>query len=173
MKVYSSEHSLINRLLRLAWGIVYLFCFRPSPRPFRSWRTFLLRIFKAKIGTNTSVSPTCKIWAPWNLEMEDGSRMSDHVICYNVDKVILKKGAIVSQYSYLCTSGHDRSTQNLKLITAPITIGENAWVATDAFVSMGITVGANSTIGARASVFKSVAANVLVGGNPAKILKNY
>ena len=36
---------------------------------------------------------------------------------------------------------------------------------------MGVTIGENAVVGARASVFKDVPGNAIVGGNPSKIIK--
>jgi putative colanic acid biosynthesis acetyltransferase WcaF len=44
-------------------------------------------------------------------------------------------------------------------------------VAADAFVGPGVTIGERSVVGARSSVFKDVPPDVIVGGNPAKVLK--
>ena len=57
------------------------------------------------------------------------------------------------------------------LITASITIHSFAWVAADAFVGMGVTIGEGAVVGARAVVFKDVEPWTIVGGNPAKDLK--
>ena len=57
------------RVLRFAWGMVYFLFFLPSPRPFHSWRIFLLKIFGAKIGKHCHIYPKVNIWAPWNLKL--------------------------------------------------------------------------------------------------------
>ena len=50
-------------------------------------------------------------------------------------------------------------------------IENRAWVAADAFVCMGITIGEGAVVGARAAVFKNVEPWTVVGGNPAKVIK--
>lgn len=52
-----------------------------------------------------------------------------------------------------------------------IVIGNNVWIATRAVVVGGVTIGDNSVIGAGAVVTESVPANVVVAGNPARIVK--
>jgi acetyltransferase-like isoleucine patch superfamily enzyme len=56
--------------------------------------------------------------------------------------------------------------------TAKVTLGENVWVGDGATVCKGVTVGRNSIIGAGALVASDVPENVIVGGNPAKIIKS-
>lgn len=54
----------------------------------------------------------------------------------------------------------------------PIVIGNNVWIGGGAMVLPGVTVGENSVIGAGAVVTRDVPANVVVVGNPARVVKN-
>ncbi|KAH3732334.1 family 43 glycosylhydrolase [Pelomyxa schiedti] len=53
----------------------------------------------------------------------------------------------------------------------PITIGNNVWIGGSAVICPGVTIGDNVTVGAGSVVVKDVPANVVVAGNPAKIIK--
>ena len=55
--------------------------------------------------------------------------------------------------------------------TAPITLAENVWIGDRAVVGKGVTIGKNSIVAAGAVVVKDVPENVVVGGNPARIIK--
>lgn len=54
----------------------------------------------------------------------------------------------------------------------PIVIGNNVWIGGGAMVLPGVSVGENSVIGAGAVVTRDVPANVVVVGNPARVVKN-
>ena len=54
---------------------------------------------------------------------------------------------------------------------APIVIGENVWIGTDARICKGVTIGDNAIIAACSVVTKDVPANAIAAGNPAKIVK--
>lgn len=54
----------------------------------------------------------------------------------------------------------------------PIVIGDNVWIGGGAIVLPGVTVGENSVIGAGAVAVRDVPANVVVVGNPARVVKN-
>ena len=151
----------------------WLILARPIPRRFcLPWKIFLLRLFGAKIDKKAVIYSSVKIYMPWNLEMHEYSCLGPEVDCYNADKVILKAYATISQKAYLCAASHDISDPNHRLITAPIVVERQAWVATDAFIGMGIVIGEGAVVGARACVFKSVEPWTVVGGNPAKFIKN-
>lgn len=56
-------------------------------------------------------------------------------------------------------------------IARAITVGNNVWIGMGAKILDGITIGDNAVIAAGATVIQNVAANTLVGGVPAKIIK--
>ena len=163
--------SLANRAQRALWGVVYALLFRPSPRPFHEWRSFLLRCFGAKVGRGVCVYSSVKIWAPWNLELEDFASMADGVTCYSMAKVTLREKAIVSQGSHLCTGTHDYESPAFQLYALPITVGERAWVCAECFVAPGVTVGAGAVIAARSVVTKDMPDWMVCAGSPCKPLK--
>ena len=129
-------------------------------------------MFGAKIGHGVHPYPSVKIWAPWNLEMGDYSCLGDNVYCYCVAKIKLGAHSTVSQYTYLCAASHDIENPQMPLITAPITIGDGAWVTADVFIGPGVTIGEGAVVGARAVVLKDVEAWTVVAGNPAKFIKH-
>lgn len=53
----------------------------------------------------------------------------------------------------------------------PITIGNNVWIGGGATICPGVTIGNDAVIAAGAVVVKDVPPRVVVGGNPARILK--
>lgn len=167
----SVPNSFVNKAGRALWQVVWLLAYRPSPRPFHAWRRWLLRSFRANIARKAHPYPSARIWAPWNLTMGEGSCRGDHVECYSVDRVTIEPYATVSQHAFLCTASHDYTITGMPIITAPIRIGQRAWVAADAFVGPGVTIGEGAVVGARASVFRNVEPWTVVGGNPARVIK--
>jgi putative colanic acid biosynthesis acetyltransferase WcaF len=77
----------------------------------------------------------------------------------------------VSQYAFLCTATHDYEDPDFRLITKPIEIGDYAWIGARAFVGPGVSVGEGAVVGATASVYRNVPEWTVVGGNPAKVIK--
>lgn len=166
-----SELSLANRLGRGLWTLFWLVFCRFSPRPLHAWRRMWLRLFGAKIASSARIGASTRVWAPWNLEMHSCSTLADYVDCYNVNRVVLEEGAIVSQYSFLCTATHDITDPQHRLVTAPIRIGRRGWVCADVYVHLGVTLHEGAVAGARAVVIKDVPAWTIVAGNPAKPIK--
>lgn len=53
----------------------------------------------------------------------------------------------------------------------PVTIGDNVWIGGGAIINPGVTIGDNAVVASGAVVTKDVPANVVYGGNPAKLIK--
>jgi putative colanic acid biosynthesis acetyltransferase WcaF len=157
---------------RIIWTVVNATIFRCLPgMPFREVRNIILRLFGAKIPLKSLVYSSCKIFAPWNLEVGEHACIGPNTELYNKSKIIIKANSVVSQGSFLCTASHDITKELLPLVAKPIIIEEQVWVAADVFIGMGVTIGEGAVVGARAAIFKDVEPWTVVGGNPAKIIK--
>lgn len=160
-----------DRLRRLIWGIASRLFYRPTPVRWHCWRAGILRTFGARIEGRVYPYPDIAVWAPWNLAMAPESCLGPGVICYNVDLVSLGHSATVSQRSHLCTASHDFDEAGFPLTGAPITIEDGAWVAAEAFVGPGVTIGKRAVVLARGVVVRDVPHGAVMGGNPARLLR--
>jgi putative colanic acid biosynthesis acetyltransferase WcaF len=166
-----ASFSLKNRLSRVIWTIVAALLFHPSPRPFHRWRAFLLRVFGAKVGRGVHVYPGTKIWAPWNLELADECGVAKGAILYSQGKISIGRRAVISQGAHLVTGTHDYSRAGFPLMTMPIYVGDHAWIAAEAFIHPGITIGNGCVIGARAVVTKDMPEWSVCAGHPCEPIK--
>lgn len=55
---------------------------------------------------------------------------------------------------------------------APITVGDNAWLAAGVIVCPGVSIGADSVIGAGSVVTRDIPAGVLAVGNPCRVIRS-
>jgi acetyltransferase-like isoleucine patch superfamily enzyme len=60
---------------------------------------------------------------------------------------------------------------DIALDDSPVTIGDDAWIGAGAAVLKGVTIGAGAIVAARAVVTRDVAPYTLVGGNPARVIR--
>jgi putative colanic acid biosynthesis acetyltransferase WcaF len=169
--VTGPSFSLKNRLGRLAWNITNILLFKYSPKPFHAWRSFLLHIFGAKVGKGIHVYPGVKIWAPWNLILGDECGIGNGAILYSQGKISIGKRVVISQGAHLCAGTHDYTQVGFPLITNPIVIEDHVWVAAEAFIHPGITIGEGSVVGARSVVTKDMPAWMVCAGFPCKPIK--
>ena len=163
--------SVSNRMGRLAWSIVWTLLFRTSPRPFHSWRAFLLRCFGAKLGPHCHFYPKSRIWAPWNLECADGVSLGDEAEIYNPSPVSLGSHAIISQQAYICGATHDYNDPAFPLISFPMSVGAYSWVCARASVCPGVNVGEGSVLGLASVATRDLEPWTVYAGAPAQLLK--
>ena len=99
--------------------------------------------------------------------MSPGSRISAS------DEVILGDGVMMANGSYITDSDwhtiYDRTVRDER--PTPVHIGVNVWLGDHSTVLKGVTIGQNSVVAAGAVVTRDVPANVVVAGNPARVVK--
>jgi len=157
---------------RMIWGIVWLLLFRPTPYfMLKKWRMWLLQRFGLKGSIWNAFYPSVKVWAPWNVTMGHAVAIDDAVSLYSVDKITIGSKVAISREAFLCTASHDITKANRPLVTAPITIGDGVWIGARAIVLPGVTIGEGAIVAAGAVVTKDVAPFTVVGGNPARVIK--
>jgi len=103
--------------------------------------------------------------------LKDYVALGPQVRFYNVDKIIIGTKVAISQYAHLCSASHNIYKDGSPLITSPISIESFAWVASDAYVGPGVTIGEGAVVAARGVVIKDVDPWTVVGGNPARFIK--
>jgi putative colanic acid biosynthesis acetyltransferase WcaF len=153
---------------RLMWSIVHRCVFRFTLHNAYRFRAALLRAFGANLGRNVRFRRTVRVEIPWNLEIADDVSVGDAVILYSLGTIRIGARTFISQYAHLCAGTHDFTRNDYPLLRPPVVVGEDCWIATDAFVGPGVTVGDRSVLGARASAFSDIPCDVVAVGNPAK-----
>lgn len=71
----------------------------------------------------------------------------------------------------IITANHDFNDL-LILQFKPVTVKKGAWIGARAVILPGVTVGEGAVVASGAIVTKDVPPRTIVGGNPAKFIKN-
>ncbi|MBM3499212.1 MAG: colanic acid biosynthesis acetyltransferase WcaF [Armatimonadetes bacterium] len=150
----------------LLWWLVQDTLFRWSPRPAYGWRRLLLRLFGADIAGGVRIRPTARIEFPWRLRIGAHSTVGDDAWLYTLAPITLGAHCTVSQRAFLCTGSHDPDDPHMTLQVAPITLGDGVWVAAEVFVAPGVEIGAETAVGARSTVLRSLPAGMVCFGSP-------
>lgn len=163
-----SPWSVRQRIAMLLWDCVWALLCAWTPKPANPWRLLVLRAFGATIIGKPFVHQRARIQIPWNLTLRHRAALGDRANCYTLGRIDIGEGATIAQEAYLCTGTHDFASAAMNLLTGPITVEPNVFVAARAFVMPGLTLGANAVVGACAVVTKDVAPGTIVAGNPAR-----
>jgi putative colanic acid biosynthesis acetyltransferase WcaF len=84
----------------------------------------------------------------------------------NLAPIVIGRNACISQRAFLCTGSHDWSDIHFRLITAPITVKNGAWICANVFVGPGVTIGTNAVATAGSVVTQSLPPGMICSGNP-------
>lgn len=163
--------SKVTRVERLVWMVTWLLLARWTPPSFWRWRRFILGLFGATLAGRCDVRGSAAVWLPRNLSLGMNALIAERVNCYNQAPISLGDEALVSQGAYLCAGTHDIDDLNFQLVTRPIRIDDQAWVAADAFVGPGAHIRKGSVLGARAVCFASTQEWGVYIGNPARFVR--
>lgn len=87
--------------------------------------------------------------------------------------ITIEDDVLIGPKVSLITENHPLNPNERKgLIGKSILIKRNAWLGANTTILPGVTIGENSVVASGAVVSKDVPDNVIVGGIPAKIIKN-
>ena len=87
--------------------------------------------------------------------------------------ITIENNVLIGPKVNFITENHPLDPVNRRaLVSKPIVIKRNAWIGAAVTILPGVTVGENSVVAAGAVVTADVPANSIVGGVPAKFIKN-
>ena len=166
-----ASFTLRNRIYRLTWAATWRLLASWTPPPLHGWRRLLLRLFGAKIAPTAGIYPSARIWSPANLEVGDYAFIGPRVTVYSMAKITFAPYSLASQGAHICAGTHDIEDEQFQLQARPIFIGYRAWIAAEAFVGPGVTVGDGAVLGARSCAFQNLEPWTVYVGNPARVIK--
>lgn len=120
------------------------------------------------------------IWPPFYCTYGKNTYLGNHVflnyMCVILDnnEVWIGDNVMVGPSVQIYTAAHDLQAKTRIQgweVAKPITIEDNVWIGGGAILLPGVTVGRNAVIGAGAVVSRSVPANTVAAGNPARVIR--
>ena len=129
--------------------------------------------------TGSEIDESVVVFTPLHINYGRHTKIGKNVFI-NFDCVFLDLGGItieddvfIAPKVSLLSEAHPTSSEDRhSLIPKAIHIKKNAWIGAGATILPGVTIGENAVIAAGAIVSKDVAPNTIVGGVPAKFIKN-
>lgn len=107
-----------------------------------------------------------------NIHIEGHVTLNAGVCIQDQGGVWIGDGSLLGHNVVLATLNHDMAPEKRgSLYPAPIVIGKNVWIGSNSTVLQGVTIGDGAIVAAGAVVTKDVPANTVVGGVPAKVVK--
>lgn len=169
--VQTTPYGIGYKIKSRAWGVINTTIFRWTPWFMRKTRVAILKLFGANVQWDCSISRKAEIVDPWNLTMGHLSSIDDYCCIRCRDKVMIGEKTCISRGVYMLTGSHNVSSPSFEMVSAPISIGSDVWIATKSMIGKGVIIGNGAVVASYSNVIKPVEPWSIVGGNPAKFIK--
>lgn len=156
---------------RAVWTVVQATLWRLAWKRIRVLRPALLRLFGARVAWRSQFAASVDVYFPWALAMGTDTAVGPGVSFYNLGGVTIGDRVVISQNAYLCGGTHDYTRGNYPLVRKPVVIEDDVWIGAAAFICPGVRIGQGAVVGACAVVTRDVAPWTVVGGNPARFIR--
>lgn len=137
-------------------------------------RSSVLRELLGGVGEGASVQPPLTCDYGYNISLGAGSFINYWAIILDVVSVVIGDRAQVGTAVQILTADHPRDPVLRRTgaeYGAPVTVEDNVWIGSGAIVCPGVTIGADSVIGAGAVVTRDIPPNVVAAGNPCRVIR--
>lgn len=132
------------------------------------------KLFK-KVGNDFGLEPPFYCDYGYNISIGDQVFINFNCVILDINAVNIGNRSMLGPgvHIYAATHPTDAKTRGRMLeFGKPVDIGEDVWVGGGAIICPGVRIGDRSIIAAGAVVTRDVPADVIVGGNPARIIKD-
>lgn len=137
-------------------------------------REKLLKELFGATGDNICIEPTFKCDYGCNIFVGDNFFANFDCVILDVSPVTIGKNCMLAPKVGIYTATHPidpTERYSGREYSKAIKIGDNCWIGAGAIINPGVTLGDNVVVASGAVVTKSFGDNVVIGGNPAKVIK--
>jgi maltose O-acetyltransferase len=155
-------------------GHALMSTYNSTPASEKTTRRRLLEQMLERAGVGVEIRSPFFYDYGTNITVGDRTFVNFGLVALDVAKIVIGDDCQIGPNVQLLTPTHpvDPEPRRDKWESAaPITIGNNVWLGGGAIVLPGVTIGNNSVVGAGAVVTHDVPADVVVVGNPAKVIR--
>lgn len=135
---------------------------------------YLLAQVIGSVGEGVDIRPPLRVDYGHNITIGDGSWVNFGLTALDVAPIVIGQDVLIGPNCSLYTAIHPTEPGPRRAkweSAAPITLGDNVWLGGSVVICPGVTIGENSIIGAGAVVTRSVPANSIAVGNPARVIR--
>lgn len=148
--------------------------FNTSTEKEEGYRKKILKELFGATGETITIEPSFRCDYGYNIFVGEGFFANFNCVILDVCKVTIGDNCLLAPGVHIYTAAHplDPVERNSGIeFGKPVTIGDNVWIGGGSIINPGVTIGNNVVVASGAVVTKDVPDSVVVGGNPARIIK--
>ena len=138
-------------------------------------RSVLLRELLGRAGDGATVESPLLCDYGYNISVGAGTFVNYGAIILDVAPVVIGDHVQIGTAVQILAADHPRDPHLRRSgaeCGSPVTIEDNVWIGSGVIVCPGVTVGANSVIGAGAVVTRAIPPDVVAAGNPCRVIRS-
>lgn len=134
-------------------------------------RVLLRKLMNVQIGNFSSIHRGLKLYTYGHISIGDHCVIDRDCALDGRGDIVIGNNVNISPEVMILTAYHDPDAENFQGIEKPVVIEDYAWIATRALILPGVRIGRSAVVAAGAVVTKDVPPNAIVGGNPARFIR--
>ncbi len=137
-------------------------------------REELLRSHFGKVGGKIYIEPNFRCDYAFNIFVGDNFYANYDCIMLDICRITIGANCLIGPRVCIYTATHPVAVgERISRLeyAKPVTIGDNVWIGGNAVINPGVTIGDNAVVASGSVVIRDVESNVVVAGNPAKVVK--
>lgn len=140
--------------------------------PSHTVRNWLYRGAGLRLHPTSSLHWRAEFYAPERIEIGPHCTIGDSAFLDGRSGLTIGACVNLGSHVSIYTRQHDVDDPDFAEVGAPVRIEDHAWVSSHSILLPGVTVGEGAVVAAGAVVVKDVPAYTLVGGNPARHIRD-
>ncbi|MFY4788436.1 acyltransferase [Aliarcobacter butzleri] len=139
-------------------------------------RFFIVKRIFRKCGENVNIAKNVYFGKGSNITIGNNSGIGENSYLITMDKITIGDNVMIGPELMILTGNHGYDDKNRllleqKIITKPVSIGNDVWLGARVTILPGVRIGNRVIVAAGSVVVKDIPSNCIVGGNPAKFIK--
>ncbi|MPQ45218.1 sugar O-acetyltransferase [Clostridium tarantellae] len=169
---YSNDEELIKEQM---YYLELLYDFNQTRPSEQKKRNELLKNMFSEIGKECYIEPPLRAnWGGKNVHFGNGVYANFNLTLVDDCDIFIGNNVLIAPNVTISSGTHPINPDIRRKqgqFNVPVNIGDNVWIGANSVILPGVTIGANSVIGAGSVVTKDIPSNVVAVGNPCKVLR--
>lgn len=159
--------------IRTQVGLILIFLYNIlyNTIPFFWIKNFYLRLTGSKIGVNSYIHTLIRFTFPGKLVVGNNCTINFGCLLDTRGELVIGNNVMVGHNCKIYTTGHDIYDEYFKGTYHSVVIEDNVVIFPNVIIMPGVKIRENAVILNGSVVTKDISSNDIVGGNPAKVLK--